>query len=329
MSPKTRMGGPETRTAHLGHHGSGVRWWVILAFMSPFVIGFAIFTLYPVLCTLYYSFTNFQMGSKRAVVWVGIQNYAGLFTGINSARFWKSVGNTMWMVLVMVPLQTLWALLVGWVVTKVKQGAKIYRTIYFLPAMMPVVACAVAFIVMLNPAGSINHLLSLIGISGPNWFGSPDWSKPSLAMMRLWMVGNTMVIFSASLLDVPQQQYEAADLDGANGWQKFWHVTIPSISPVIFFSVLTGIIYTFQYFTEAYVVSTTASPVRSNVLTLLGTPQDSLYFYSTGIYHQGFGNLKTGVASAMAWLLFLVIFVVTLIFIRAQRRLVYYSGSTE
>jgi len=329
MSSSTLTGDPVTRVARRRRRGPGTRWWVILAFMSPFVIGFSVFVAYPVVRTLLYSFTNFHAGSLRPVNWVGFQNYALIFTGLNSQRFWTAVRNTLWLVLIMVPLQTVWALAVGWVVTKVKHGAKIYRTIFFLPAMMPVVACAVAFIVMLNPTGVVDHLLSLIGVSGPHWFGDPGWAKPSLVMMRLWMVGNTMVIFSASLLDVPQQQYEAAELDGANGFQKFIHVTIPSISPVIFFSVLTGVIYTFQYFTEAYVVSTTSNPVMGITTSLLGYPQDSLYFYTTGIYEQGFAYFKTGVASAMAWLLFLVIFAVTLVFIRAQRRLVYYSGSTE
>ena len=324
----TTTGGPVSRAARR-HHGGRARWWVVLAFMSPFVIGFAMFTFYPVVTTLYYSFTNFQVGSRRPVNWVGFQNYANLFVGVNSSRYWKAVTNTIWMVLVMVPFQTVWALLVGWVVTKIKHGAKIYRTIYYLPAMMPVVACALAFIVMLNPAGSVDHILSLIGLNGPEWFGDPTWAKPSLVLMRLWMVGNTMVIFSASLLDVPQQLYEAAELDGANGWNKFWHVTIHSISPVIFFAILTGVIYTFQYFTEAFVVSAASNAATTTSTSLLGNPQDSLYFYTTGIYEQGFSYFKTGVASAMAWLLFMVIFAITLIFIRAQRRLVYYSGSNE
>ncbi len=326
----TVEGGPAIRaTRPHRHRGIRARWWVVLAFMSPFVIGFSVFTLYPVLTTMVYSFTNFQAGSLRRVSWVGFQNYTNLFVGPNASRFWVAVGNTMWMVVVMVPCQTIWALFVGWIVTRMKHGAKIYRTLYYLPAMMPVVAGALAFLVMLNPAGSVNALLSAIGLPEPQWFGDPAWAKPSLVLMRLWMVGNTMVIFSASLLDVPVQLYEAADLDGANGWQKFWHVTLPSISPVIFFSVLTGVIYTFQYFTEAFVVSGASNSATVWSSHLLGYPQDSLYFYTTGIYEQGFNYFKTGVASAMAWLLFLVIFVVTLVFIRAQRRLVYYSGSNE
>jgi len=322
----TLVGDPVRRATH-HHGGSRTRWWVILAFMSPFVIGFTVFYLYPVLTALYYSFTNFQMGSKRAVTGVGFDNYLNLFVGLNASRFWHAVRNTVWMVGIMVPAQTIWALVVAWVVTRIKHGAKIYRTIYYLPAMMPVVACALAFIVMLNPAGVINNLLMGVGIGAPpQWFGDPTWSKPSLVMMRLWMVGNTMVIFSASLLDVPQQLYEAANLDGANGWRKFWHITLPSISPVIFFSLLTGVIYTFQYFTEAFVVSGASNAQTNNTATLLGYPQDSLYFYTVGIYQQGFSYFKTGVASAMAFLLFLVIFAITLVFIRVQRRLVYYSG---
>jgi len=293
--------------------------------MSPFLVGLALFVVYPVGATLYYSFTDYKAGSYLPVHWVGFENYRGLFQG---SIFWTSVRNTLWMVLITVPLQTIWAIFVAWVVIRVKRGSAIYRTIYFLPAMLPIVATALAFIVMLNPVGPLNGLLAKIGISGPGWFGDPQWSKPSLLLMGLWTVGNTMILFVAGMLDVPAYYYEAADLDGANAWQKFRHITLPGISPVIFFSLLTGMIYTFQYFTEAFVASGAANPTLSSNDSI-GYPQNSLLFYSSEIYRQGFDYFQTGVAAAMAWLLFVVVFICTVIFIRGSRRWVYYAGGTR
>ncbi|MDQ2838263.1 MAG: sugar ABC transporter permease [Actinomycetota bacterium] len=302
------------------------RWWVVTAFMSPFLIGLAVFVIYPVAATLYYSFTDYQAGSYLPVHWVGFANYKSLFT--ESPVFWVAVRNTVWMVAIMVPLQTLWAIFVAWVLTRIRRGAVIYRTIYFLPAMVPIVATALSFIVMLNPVGPLNSLLSHVGITGPGWFSDAAWSKPSLVLMAMWTVGNTMILFLAGMLDVPRSLYEAAEIDGANSWQQFRHITIPGISPVIFFSLLTGMIYTFQYFTEAFVASGSANPILSSNESI-GYPQDSLLFYTTEIYRQGFQYFKTGYASAMAWLLFMVIFLCTLAFIRGSRRWVHYAGATR
>ncbi|MCO6004237.1 sugar ABC transporter permease [Actinoallomurus purpureus] len=304
-------------------HPSKTRWWVVLAFLSPFVIGLATFVLYPVAATLYYSLTNFQAGSYRPVRFVGLNNYRTLFT--RSDNFWIAVRNTVWMVVVMVPLRTAWAMLTAWVITRVKRGRNVYRTLYFLPSMVPPVAAALSFIVLLNPVGPLNRLMGLVGIDGPGWFSDPAWSKPSLVLMALWAAGNTMVIFSAAMLDVPRELYEAADLDGAGAFRKFRSITLPAISPVIYFSLLTGMIYAFQYFTEAFVVSGSAN-VEASSNELLGYPARSLLFYSTELYQQGFSYFKTGYASAMAWLLFLAIFAATVVFIRVSRRFVHYAG---
>lgn len=303
-------------------HPGKTRWWVVLAFLSPFVIGLAVFVLYPVIATLYYSLTNFQAGSYRPVRFVGLNNYRTLLT--RSDNFWISVRNTLWMVVVMVPLRTAWAMITAWAIIRVKRGRSVYRTLYFLPSMVPVVAGALSFIVLLNPAGPLNKLLTLVGIQGPGWFSDPALSKPSLVLMALWVSGNTMVIFSAAMLDVPRELYEAADLDGAGTLRKFRSITLPAISPVIYFSLLTGMIYTFQYFTEAFVVSGSAN-VGSSSNELLGYPADSLLFYSTELYQQGFSYFKTGYASAMAWLLFLAVFAVAVVFIQASRRFVHYA----
>jgi len=301
------------------------RWWQVLLYLSPFIIGLCVFTIYPLIAALYYSFTNFQTGSLRPVQFVGLQNYRNLFGGAVSTLFWTSVRNTLWMVVVLVPCQTIWAMALATLINRFKRSQKVYRTLFYLPAMVPIVAAALGFLVMMGYDGPLSSIFKAVGLAMPHWFTDPSWSKPSLALLRMWMVGNTMVIFSAALLNVPRQLYEAAELDGAGAIRRFITVTLPGISPVIYFSVLTGVIYTFQYFSEAYVVSGAANQAMSTN-QLLGYPQFSLYFYSTGIYQQGFSYFKTGVASAMAWLLFLVIFAVTIVFIRSSRRLIYYAG---
>lgn len=319
----SRAAGPPPRRR--GRSVGRAPWWQVLLFLSPFILGLALFTLYPLGATLYYSFTNFQAGSLRPVRFVGLQNYHTLFTGSVSPLFWTSVRNTLWMVVALVVFQTLWAMLLATLINRFKRSAKIYRTVFYLPAMVPIVAAALGFLVILSPSGFAHSVFDTVGLQMPNWFGDPHWSKPSLVGMRMWMIGNTLVIFSAALLDVPQHLYEAASLDGAGPIRRFWSITLPSISPVIFFSALTGVIYSFQYFSEAFVISGAASSAESGS-RLLGYPQNSLYFYATGIYQQGFGYFKTGVASAMAWLLFLAIFMVTIVFIRGSRRLIYYAG---
>src|SRR4051794_14331155 len=298
-------------------------WGAVLVMTSPFLVGLAVFTLYPVVATLYYSFTNFQLGSLRPTVFVGLRNYERLFT--ESGTFWVGVRNTLWMVAIMVPLRTVWAMFAAWVIGSVKRGQRAYRTLFFVPAIVPVVGASLAFIVMLNPAGPVNGLLAKVGIQGPSWFGDPAWAKPSLVLMALWACGDVIVIFSAAMLDVPRELYEAADLDGAGRWQRYRHITLPFLSPVILFSVVTGMIYTFQYFTEAFVASGSASAVQDSS-QLLGYPGQSLLFYTTDLYQQGFVYFKTGYASAMAWLLFLVIFGATVLMLRMSRSLVHDSG---
>lgn len=310
------------RSLSAGH----ARWWQVLPFLAPLIGGLALFTLYPLAASLFYSFTNFQAGSLRPVRFVGLQNYQSLFSGSSSGLFWASVRNTLWMVLILVPVQTVWAMVLASLINRFKRSQKVYRTVFYLPALVPVVASALGFLVMLSPDGPVNAAFHALGVPMPHWFVDPAWSKPSMVLLRMWMIGNTMVIISAAMLDVPVQLYEAATLDGAGPIRRYVSVTLPGISPVIFFSAITGVIYTFQYFSEAFVISSAANPALSST-QLLGYPDNSLYFYATGIYQQGFGYFKTGVASAMAWLLFIVIFLVTLVFIRSSRRLIHYAGS--
>jgi len=294
--------------------------------MSPFIIGFGLFVLYPVIMVFYYSFTNFKQGSLLPVHFVGLQNYINLLNGTSTQTFGISIKNTLWMVVVLVPVETIWAILTATLINAFKRASKIYRTILFLPTMAPVVAGTLSWIIMMNPVGPVNQFLARIGIHGPLWFGNPSWVKPTLVMMAAWMIGNLMVIFSAALLDVPKSLYEAAEMDGAGAIQRFFSVTLPSLTPVLFFAVVTEVIFTLQYFTQAYVVATTGH-ANQQVSTMLGYPQNSTFFYTTGIFQQGFEFFKTNVASAMAVLLFIVTFLITLVFIRGSRNIIYYEGS--
>jgi multiple sugar transport system permease protein len=187
--------------------------------------------------------------------------------------------------------------------------------------MVPLVAAALGFVFLLNPGGPVNAVLGFLHLPEPLWFRDPVWAKPGLALMAMWMVGQIMIIFLAALLDVPTQLYEAADIEGAGPLQRFRHVTLPMISPVIFFSVVIGVINGFRYFTEAFVVSKSGdwdNPV--------GTPQDSLLFYTSHLYNQGFEGFHMGYAAALSWVMFVVIMVCTLLLIRSSRRWVHYQG---
>jgi multiple sugar transport system permease protein len=220
-----------------------------------------------------------------------------------------------------VPLQVAFGSATATVLIRVKQGLGFYRTVFFLPTMVPLVAAALGFVYLLNPGGPVNAVLGFLHLPEPLWFRDPAWAKPGLALMGLWMVGQTMIIFLAAQLDVPRQLYEAADLEGAGPFQRFRHVTLPMISPVIFFSVIIGVINGFRYFTEAYVVSKAGdwdNPV--------GSPQDSLLFYTSHLYNQGFEAFHMGYAAALSWAMFVVIMVCTLVLIRSSRRWVHYQG---
>jgi multiple sugar transport system permease protein len=293
--------------------------------MSPWIVGFLAFILYPMIATLYFSFTKYDLLSTP--VPVGFRNYVYLFT--KDQHFWLAMRNTVWMIAWGVPLQIMLSILTAWMLTKPKRGMKSYRTIFFLPSLAPPVAVALAFLFIFNPAtGPINSLLTRLGVADPPlWFFSADWSKPAMLILTLWGIGSTMIIFLAGLLDVPQQLYEAAAIEGASGWQKFRFVTLPTITPVIFFSLVTGVIYGFQFFTQAYVSSIAVSGSSTNqAAESLGAPNGSLLFYSSYLYQQGWGNFRMGYASAMAWVLFMITMACTIVLVRTSKRWVHYAG---
>ena len=213
--------------------------------------------------------------------------------------------------------------------TRPRRGVKAYRTIYFLPTMAPPVAAALAFFVIFNPAtGPVNQLLSGVGIKNPPlWFYDPFWSKWGLLFLGLWVVGQTMIIYLAGLLDVPRQLYEAADIEGASPWQRFRHVTLPSLSPVLFFTLVIGVIAGFQYFTQAYVASFAVSgQATEEAAAAVGSPQGSLLFYSIYLYLKGFSDFRMGYASAMGWMLLLFTLACTWLLIRTSRHWVHYQA---
>lgn len=289
-----------------------------LLFVSPWVIGFLAFTLYPMVSSLYYSFCDYPILS--APRWIGLGNFSKMF---QDDLFYTSIWNTFYMALVGVPLQLVFALTCASILNFKVRGQAIYRTIYYFPSIVPVVASTLLWVWILNPQyGLINQLLGYVGIYGPNWVNDPGWAKPSLILMGIWGIGSTMIIYLAALQEVPQSLYESAELDGANWWHKLISITVPMISSVTLFNLIMGVIGSFQYFTQAYVLA----GARAQDTTPLGSPQGSTLFYALYLYVKGFNYFKMGYASAMAWFLFLVILVCTLGILRGLGRHIYYAG---
>jgi multiple sugar transport system permease protein len=289
-----------------------------LSFISLWVIGFLVFHLYPMVASLYYSFTEYHV--KQAAEWVGFANYQTMFS---DPLFWRALYNTGYMVLFSVPLSLLISFLCALLLNTRVPGQSIYRVIYYLPSIVPVVASTLLWLWILNPnSGILNTFLAQLGIRGPNWTHDPFWSKPSLIFMGLWGVGNTIVIYLAGLQDIPATLVEAAELDGASWWARLWAITVPLVSPITLFNLIIGVIGTFQYFAQAYVLSAGIGSTGS----VLGAPLNSTLFYSVYLYQQGFVYLKMGYASAQAWILFLVIMICTLLLMRSSQRWTYYEG---
>ena len=284
-----------------------------LLFASPWLIGFVFFALYPLVMSIYYSFTAFNV--VQPPVWIGLDNYNELFT--EDPLFWKSLYNTLYFTLISVPLGLAFSLLLALLLNQKIPGMSIFRTVFFLPSIVPIVASAVLWLWVLNPdSGLINSLLrQWLGIEGPGWMADAHWSKPSLILMSLWGIGGAMVIFLAGLADVPQTLYEVAELDGAGPINKFLHVTLPMLTPTILFNLVMGLIMSFQYFTQVYVMTGG-----------LGTPVDSTMFYALYLYRTSFYYLRMGYASAMAWMLFIVILTATLGVLYSSKKWVFYHG---
>jgi len=298
--------------------------------MAPWIIGFSVFFGYPLVMSVYLSFTHYDLLSPPR--WIGLANYKYLFN--DDPQVGSAVRNTLWIIAVFVPLQVVFAYGVAMMLARARRGVGFFRTIFYLPALAPPVAATLAFVYILNPAtGPVNIILQKLGIEGPLWFQSPGWSKPSLTLLGLWGVGNIMIIFLAAVLDVPQHLYESAELDGAGPIQKMRWVTLPTISPVILFSVVIGVIAGMQYFTQAYVAANVASGQASQAgdqtVNNLGYPESSTLFYPVLLYQHGFRFFNMGYASALSVLLLLVAFTVTMLIILNSRRWVHYAGAVK
>jgi multiple sugar transport system permease protein len=299
--------------------------------MAPWLIGFTAFFGYPLVMSAYLSFTHYDLLSPPK--WIGLANYKYMFN--DDPQVGSAVRNTLWIIAIMVPLQVIFAFGVALMLARAKHGVGFFRTIFYLPALAPPVAATLGFVYILNPAtGPVNVVLEKLGVDeGPLWFQSPGWSKPSLTLLGLWGVGNIMIIFLAAILDVPKHLYESAELDGAGPLQRLRWVTLPTISPVILFSIVIGVIAGLQYFTQAYVAANVASGQASQAgdqtVNNLGYPESSTLFYPVLLYQHGFRYFNMGYAAALTMLLLIVAFTVTLLIIRNSRRWVHYAGAVK
>jgi multiple sugar transport system permease protein len=301
---------------------------LVLGLMSPWIVGFCVFLVYPLVMNVYLSMTHYDLLNPPR--WIGLANYRYAFG--SDPNLWPAIENTLWIIGVGVPLQLLFAFGIASMLTRAKAGVGFFRTVFYLPALAPPVAATLGFVYILNPAtGPINTILGHLGIQGPLWFNDPSWSKPSLVLLGMWGIGNFMIIFLAAILDVPRHLYESAELDGAGHFQRLRLVTLPSISPVILFSVVLGVIYGLQYFTQAWVAASIAGGNASQAGSVssleLGYPEGSTLFYPILLYYHGFKYFNMGYAAALAILLLGVSFAVTLIIIRNSRRWVHYGGA--
>ena len=284
-----------------------------MIFLLPWTIGFLVFTLYPMAASFIYSFSIYH--PRAPLEWIGLSNYIAL---LKDDLFWKSLYNTMYMVVIGVPLTLLASFCCAVLLNLKVRGQSIYRVMYFLPSIVPTVASTILWMWILNPqTGILNTVLGYIGITGPNWMSNPAWSKPGLIMLGMWGMGGTIVIYLSGLQDVPTSLLEAAELDGASWWQRLWNITVPMVSPITLFNLITGVIAEFQYFAQAYVFRGFQS---------LGYPLNSTLFYSVYLYQNGFLWMKMGYASAMAWVLFLIILGCTLLLLKVSDRFTYYAG---
>jgi multiple sugar transport system permease protein len=284
-----------------------------LLYISPWIVGFIVFVAGPLLASLLMSFTKYNV--LRPPKFIGLNNFIYAFT--KDDLFLPSIGRSFYFALLLVPLSMIGSLAVAMLLNQKLKGTTLWRTMFFLPTLTPLVATALLWRWMLNPdVGLVNYLLSQVGIKGPGWLNSMEWAMPALVLMGLWasVGGARMIIFLAALQDVPQELLEASEIDGADRWAKFIHITLPFITPSIFFNLVLGIIFALRTFEVAF-VSTAGGPARAT------------WFISLHIYQNAFVSFDMGYASSLAWLLFILLFGLTYLQFLLSGRWVFYAGA--
>ena len=277
------------------------------------ILGFVLFTGGPIVASAVLSFTRYDIVTPPE--WIGVQNYTRLFTG--DPLFWQSLKVTVIYSVLAIPLGLAASMALALLMNQKVRGIAIWRTLYYLPAVISGVPVALLWMWIFNPQfGIANWALSLVGIQGPSWLFDETWVLPAFVIISLWGVGGSMVIYLAGLQGIPTHLYEAAELDGANGWSRFWHVTLPMMSPVIFFNLIIGLINSFQTFTTPFVMTR-------------GGPDNASLFYGLNLYFNAFQYFKMGYASAMAWILFVIILVLVIVAFKSSSFWVYYEGQVQ
>ena len=277
--------------------------------LSPWLFGFVVFTLGPMIASLWFSFSEYKV--IKPPVWIGLANYRRMF---DDALFYKSLSVTLRYTVSAVPLGIISALFVAVLLNFNVWGARVLRTIFYLPSVISGVAVAMVFAWIFNHRfGVLNYIIGLVGIPGPDWLGRRQWALWAFVLMSLWGIGGNMIILLAGLQGVPVSLHEAAEIDGANGWRRFWRITLPMISPAILFVSIMSIIGSFQSFTSAYIMTG-------------GGPANATLFYLLYLYRNAFSWFEMGYASALAWVLFAIIMVCTLLSMRVSSSWVHYEG---
>ena len=281
-------------------------------FISPICIGLLVFTIGPILASLYFSFTEYNI--IRAPKWVGLGKFHDL---IQDELFWQSLKVTSLYVVMHLPISLVLALGIALLMNQKVRGIIFFRTVYYLPSVVSGVAVALLWMWIFNPEfGILNTLLALVNIQGPAWLFDEHWSLPAIALMSLWGVGGSMLIYLAGLQGIPSELYEAAEIDGASRWRRFWFITLPMLSTVILFNLVMGLIASFQEFTPAYVMTS-------------GGPNFSTLFYNYYLYENAFEYLYMGYASAMAWVLLVIVLILTLLVFKSSPMWVFYQERQE
>jgi multiple sugar transport system permease protein len=278
--------------------------------ISLWIIGFLVFTLIPVIMSGYYSFTRWSITEPPE--WIGLSNYVRMFT--RDPLFWQAGKVTFGFVLLSLPLKLIFGLGLSLLLNQKLKGMNFFRTLFYIPAVISGVAVSLMWMWLLQPDyGLVNSLLGMVGIQGPGWFWDPQWALPSVALMSVWSVGGSAVIYLAGLQNIPPHLYEAAEIDGASKWRQFWKITLPLLTPTIFFQLIVQMIESFKVFTEAYVITQ-------------GGPLKATYFYMLYLYEEGFQNFNMGYASALAVVMVSVIMILTFVMEYTSKRWVYYEA---